>query len=426
MRHGAHFVAPRSQHAAANVPVIAVLTSREADACSCQAPGPPCETMFSATVFVGKVISSKPTQPTGGTNTTTFEVVETLHAETPLGKTVDLTHQTNGNFCGIVFDVGKTYVVYAGGANGQLSVGACSRTHRLRANDEDVAYAHALPKRLLAKVEGRLVRMEGHEKLPLEKSEVRAADAGVSTKVATNGTFTLDLPPGTHQLQLVSEVATLWERASTTVVVPHAASCAKPILNVQWNGRIGGRVTGPDGGVVAGVDVFALPQKGDPHWRTADTTKSDGTFEIGGLAPGAYLLAVSPEDFGGLSPTSPFPTTWAPGVNERKKAKPVTVTPAGRAGPIEFVVPQAMQVISLKVVVKSKTGAVVQGAQVNVAPENGNRSTGAGTDASGAVVVKELGGTVLVVRACSTDMKKCVTAKRAFDGDAIVNLTLPE
>lgn len=413
------------------VTVVAVLTSQEADACSCQAPGPPCETMFSATVFVGKVLSSKPTQATGslssGTATTTFELIETLHADQPLGKTVELTHQTNGNICGIAFDVGKTYVVYAGGAAGQLSAGACSRTHRLGTNDEDVAYAHALPKRLLAKVEGRVVRMEGHEKLPLEKLEVRAADAGVSAKVAKNGTFTLDLPPGSHRLELVSDIATLWERSSTTVFVPHAASCAKPMLNVQWNGRIDGRVMGPDGGVVAGVEVYALPQKGAPHWRAADTTKVDGTFEVSGLAPGAYVLAVSPEDFGGLSPTSPFPTTWAPGVTDRKKAKAVTVAPAGRSGPVDFVVPQPMQTISLKVVVKSKSGAVVQGAQVNVAPENGNRSTGAGTDASGAIVVKELGGVVLVVRACApADMKKCVTAKRAFEGDAIVNLTLPE
>ncbi len=412
------------------VTVVAVLTPKEADACSCQAPGPPCETMFSATVFVGKVLSSKPAPSTNGistgSETTTFEVIETLHSEKPLGKTVDLSHQTNGNICGITFDVGKTYVVYAGGANGQLSAGACSRTHRFTANDEDVAYAHALPKRLLAKVEGRVVRMDGHEKLPLEKIEVRTADAGVSVKVASKGTFTLDLPPGTHQLELVSEVATLWERSSAMVVVPHAASCAKPMLSVQWNGRIGGRLTGPDGGVLAGVDVFALPQKGDPHWRAADTTKTDGTFEVSGLAPGAYVLAVSPEDFGGLSPSSPFPTTWAPGVNDRKKAKAVTVTAAGRAGPVEFVVPQPMQTVSLKVVVKSKAGAVVQGSQVNVAPENGNRSTGAGTDASGAIVVKELAGVVLVVRACSSDMKKCVTAKRAFDGDAIVNLTLPE
>lgn len=406
------------------VTVVAVLTSKEADACSCQAPGPPCETMFSATVFVGKVTSSKPNQVGGAL--TTFELIESLHSDQPLGKTVDLSHRTDGNICGIAFDVGKTYVVYAGGANGQLSAGACSRTHRLTPNDEDVAYAHALPKRLLAKVEGRVVRMEGHGKLPLDKLEVLAADAGVSAKVATNGTFTLDLPPGTHQLQLVSEVATLWERSSATVVVPHAASCAKPMLNVRWNGRISGRVTGPDGGVLPGVEVYALPQKGDAHWRAADTTRADGIFEVSGLAPGAYVLAVSPEDFGGLSPTSPFPTTWAPGVNDRKKAKAVTVTAAGRAGPVEFVVPQPMPTISLKVVVKSKAGAVVQGAQVNVAPENGNRSTGAGTDANGAVVVKELGGVVLVMRACSFDLKKCVTAKRAFDGDAIVNLTLPE
>lgn len=41
---------------------LLVLASPRADACSCRAPGPPCEEMFWGTVFVGKAVSAQPVQ----------------------------------------------------------------------------------------------------------------------------------------------------------------------------------------------------------------------------------------------------------------------------------------------------------------------------------------------------------------------------
>lgn len=387
--------------------------------------------MFLSTVFVGKALSTKPSQPTGGISSggavTTFELVETLHSTTPLGKTVDLWHRTDGNTCGVAFDLGKTYVVYAGGESGQLGAGACSRIHRLTANDADVAYAHALPKRTTALVEGRLVRSEGHEKAPLGGVEVRAADAGVSTKTTPAGAFTLALPPGVHTIEVVSDALVPWGDRTTVVNVPHPAACAHPIMTVLWNGRIEGTVTTTDGAPVQGVEVFALAKReSDRHWRLSSRTGADGSFLIHGAAPGSFLLAISPTDFGGTSPESPFPQLFAPGVTELKKAKLVNVTAAGKTGPVAFVVPKPLPTATVHVVVKSKDGQFVKGAFISVGPTSGTRSTGGSADASGVMTVKELAGEPLTIRACAADMKTCSTDTRTLEKDTTIELVLPK
>lgn len=413
------------------VVLVAALFATNSEACSCQAPGPPCESMFSSTVFVGKALSSKPAPPVGGISSgsavTTFEVVETLHAASPLGKTVDLSHGTIGSMCGITFDLGKTYVVYAGGENGQLGAGACSRTHVLRKNDEDVAFAHALPKRTTALVEGRLVRSEGHEKVPLGGVEIRAGDAGVSTKTSATGAFTLDLPPGLHSLELVSDAVVPWADRTTVVNVPHPAACAHPVISVQWNGRIEGKVTMADGAPVVGVEVFALAKReSDRHWRLSARTAADGTFLIHGAAPGAFFVAISPSDFGGTSPESPWPAVFAPGVNDVKKATVVNVPAAGKAAPVSFVVANPLRTVTVRIVVKSAAGQLVKGANISVGPASQTRSTGGSSDASGVMTVKELAGEPLTIRGCTADMQTCVTETKPFEKDTTVELVLPK
>lgn len=406
------------------VVLIAGLFATDAEACSCQAPGAPCESMFLSTVFVGKAVSTKEGD---GVGVTTFEVQESLNAPSPLGTSVDVHHGTIGSMCGITFRRGERYVVYASTNSGVLAVGRCSRTHVFRAKDEDVAFVHALPKRTTALVEGKLVRSEGHEKAPLGGVEIRAADAGVSTKTSATGAFTLALPPGLHTLELVSESLVPWGDRTTVVNVPHPAACAHPTIPVQWNGRIEGTVTTADGAPVVGVEVFALAKReSDRHWRLSARTAADGTFLIHGAAPGAFLVAISPSDFGGTSPESPWPAMFAPGVNDLKKATVVNVSAAGKAGPVSFVVPKPQSTVMLRVIVKSADGKPVKGAFVSVAPTGGTRSTGGSTDASGVSTVKELAGEPLTVRGCTADMKTCATETKPFEKDTTVELVLPK
>lgn len=402
-----------------------VFASPDVEACSCAAPGPPCSAMFSATVFVGKVKAVKP--GANGNAVTTFELTETLHSKTPLGPAVDVHHSTIGSICGVTFDVGRSYVVYASGtAPDQLGVRACGRTHLLGAKDEDVAYAHALPKRTLAVVEGRLFRVDGHDKLPLGNIEVRVPDAGVSVTTTPAGTFSFSVPPGTHALEFVSNVAVPWERSKPVVTLPHPAACATISVGMQWNGRLSGRLTTPDGKPVAGAEVHALAKNpADRRWQISDRTAEDGTFTIAGAAPGSYVLAVSSSDFGGTNPESPWPETYAPGVSTIDKAKVVTLTAAGKAGPIEFVVPKPLPTVTLRVAVK-QGGKRVKGLPVSIAPVGGNRSTSGSTDDDGVMTVKELAGTMLLVRACGLSGKNCVQEQRSFTADTTLELSVAE
>lgn len=399
------------------------LTSREADACSCQAPGPPCSAMFTSTVFVGKVTAS----PTGeqAAATTTFQVLETLHSKAPLGPTVQVRHSTIGSICGLRFEPGRTYVVYASGTPpGELHAGACTRTHVLRSKDEDVAFARALPKRTQALVEGRLFRADGHEGAPIADVEIGVADAGISTKTSATGGFSLLVPPGTWTLEVRSELVSAWDRARPVVSVPHPAACAMPSIPVQWNGRLSGQVKSADGKPVGGVEVHALAKRPeDRHWLLSDITAADGSFEIAGAAPGEYLVVLSPPDSGGPSPQRPWPTTWAPGVADESRAKTFTLTRAGRAGPVALVAPPRLKTVAVQVLVK-RAGQPVKGAVVSLVPLGANRSTGGLTDDVGAWRAVEFAGQRVKLRVCNEAQADCVEQERSFEADITLEIPL--
>jgi hypothetical protein len=400
---------------------LALLLTAPADACSCASPGPPCAELFTQTVFVGTARATR--EPQQWTFETTFDVTETLHSRAPLGSSVVVRHTAPPN-CGLQFEPGKAYVIYASGdAPDALSVGACSRTHPLQKHDADVAYAHAPPSRSKALVSGQLVPLEGHA-VPLRSLSLVVLDGGVTAQVAANGKFSFEVAPGRWELALDSPLATFFNEARPVIDVPTAAACATPTPTVQWNGRIIGTVRTADGGVAANVPLVALAQKQrDRHWQLSATSGPDGQFEIGGAAPGAYLVAVSAEDFGGVSPDSPWPTAFAPGVSTEKQARVVKVGPGARSEPVSFTLPPALGTVELRVLVTRPDGTPLPGANVNVAPRGGLRSSGGATDSTGVLVVKELAGLVQVVRACDAKWA-CTTVERAFTSDATVTLAV--
>lgn len=400
------------------VVAVGLLVQGEAEACSCVANQAPCATMFSSTVFVGKALATTQTSPGA---TTTFELIETLHAVSPLEKSVVVSHLIIGSLCGLTFEPGVSYVVYADGTPGQLSAGACSRTHRLMPDDEDVAFAHALPNREWAHVEGRLVRAAGHETLPLAGLLVHVLDAGVTSRASASGAFALELPPGLHTLTLLTDRATI-SAPPVVLRLPHPAACARPMVPVGWNGQVTGRTLTEDGGVVAGVELDAVAPGKARDLRDIATSGDDGTFRFTGLPPGVFVIGVSLPEAGGTSPTSPWPARWAPGVSTLAKARRYRLSPGGRVGPIDFVLPSPLARIAIKVLVTSKTGPATS-KWVTVTPDGGERSTSAATDSEGTVLVKELAGR-FTVRACEADLKRCVETKRKLEADSTVELLL--
>jgi Carboxypeptidase regulatory-like domain len=404
------------------------------DACSCRAPGPPCASLFLSTVFVGKAIA---TVDKNGLAATTFEVAETLHALQPLGSVVKVRHSSSEGMCGMTFTPNATYVVYADGDLGALSTGLCSRTHELTANDEDVAFAHQRAASgapgSAAVVEG-LVEMSDDGKVPsgikvraTQPAGTSGATAPITATADRKGTFKLTLAPGTYELDVATPGLRLWGGKRVEVALPVAAACARPELRVQWDGQIAGKVRDAAGQPVANLLVSAVSiDPASQRWRTFATTAS-GSYVIHEVTAGSYRVGISVADDGGPSPSSPYPTTYAPGTSSPKAAKRLKMKRAGVISNVDLVVPAALPVYTIRGAVRSSAGSPLGATMVSVGPVSGERSTGASSDAAGQYEVKELGGVPIVIRACVRNASAppvCAEQTRTLSADTTVDLTL--
>lgn len=402
--------------------VLVLVAPSRADACSCEAPQPPCAELFRSTVFVGKatkVVSGR------GSSTTTFEVVETLSASFPLGKTVTITHNADGNTCGTSFTRGKTYVVYAGGSSAtSLGIGRCTSTHLLGKNDEDVALARAKPTRTEAQIDGWVGVLTGDSSAPKAGIEIRAVGTGKSGKSDASGKFSFTVPPGSYQLEVVNPDLRLRGGEPVSIALPVAMACALPRIVVAYDGRIEGTITETGGKPAANVEVYAIAKReSDRHWRVSAKTDAAGRYVIHEVPAGTFLVGVSLPDFGGTGPASPYPTTYYPGTPDLAKAKPLVTKQAGSAARIDFSVPAAAKLVTYRGVVRHADGKPAVGATISLVPAGRNRSTGMAADAKGAYVVTELAGEDVVLRACFGS--KCVEDKRKTTVDAVIDLALP-
>lgn len=89
-----------------------------------------------------------------------------------------------------------------------------------------------------------------------------------------------------------------------------------------------GRVFGADGRPLQSVCLNLL-LKENPNGRPTllDCTDEQGRYKIDEIPPGEYLIAVNAD--GQKSGHEPFPTVYYPGVFEKEKASPLTVTTGG-------------------------------------------------------------------------------------------------
>jgi hypothetical protein len=406
--------------------ILSLIRSAPADACTCRAPGPPCETVFIATVFVGKVtkVVSK-----AQSAVTTFEVLDTLHSDVPLGKTITIEHGTIGSMCGTSFAQGTTYVVYAGGtAPDKLGVFACSLTHVWTKNDPDVLFAHTTSTRKTALIEGTVVLTNGESSYPKPGVELHAAGTSFAAKSGANGAFKIEVPPGTYTLEVASPGLRAWQGQSVWVTLPVPAACAHPAVSVVYDGRIEGTVTDPAGKPVRGIEVGAIAvRERDRSWRMSAKSDAQGHYLIHEVPAGSFLVGVSLLDYGGSDPQSPWPTTYYPGTPDLKKAKSIATTQSGLVGTIDFAVPAPAKVVTFRGTVVRSDGSLSVGTSVTIIPAGRNRSTSAMTDVKGVYTLTELAGEDVVIRACDAggSNPQCAEHKRKVTGDAVIDFRLP-
>lgn len=99
----------------------------EAFACSCAPPSQTTNDDFqkATAVFVGRVLD---VQRKENAENITVKFAVQKYWKGKISNTVKVMTASNSAACGVNFEVGKDYLVYANENNGKLSTGLCSRT----------------------------------------------------------------------------------------------------------------------------------------------------------------------------------------------------------------------------------------------------------------------------------------------------------
>jgi MYXO-CTERM domain-containing protein len=120
------------------IAVIAALAApRQAAACSCVPPPPPKEAMASAAAVFEGTVTGVRAQQDGMSREVELQVGRRFKGA-EADKVTVITAESSAA-CGYNFEVGGTYLVYAGESEGQLAVSLCSRTARVEDAAADIA-----------------------------------------------------------------------------------------------------------------------------------------------------------------------------------------------------------------------------------------------------------------------------------------------
>lgn len=91
------------------------------------------------------------------------------------------------------------------------------------------------------------------------------------------------------------------------------------------NNALRGKVLDTAGNGMKDVCLSVVPAQGKPakYFSESDCTDKDGAFEIVGIPPGSYVIAINKD--GKISSSEPFPTFYYPNVFEREKAAVIII-----------------------------------------------------------------------------------------------------
>ena len=294
-----------------------------ASACSCMAPGPPCQAFWKAdAVFDATVegIDLTTRQETlGETQTHVITRREhVVHLKVLQGwkgvqrGSFDVVTASDGAACGYDFKPGRRYLVFAykRPLDGRWSVSLCSATREYDGTGDAAAFLASLS---APPTGGRIfgtVKATERTFTPTDSMNERVVDTRVRlfgggqerAVTSTGGRYEitgLGAGPYRLELELPKEYSTY--APSRFIDLPNDRACAQEDFGLAPSGRIVGRLVSGDGRPVPHVaievtvpEARAHPTHGLPV--VSAYTEQDGNVEIRGLAPGRYIVGVNLRD----------------------------------------------------------------------------------------------------------------------------------
>jgi 5-hydroxyisourate hydrolase-like protein (transthyretin family) len=351
------------------VPILLLLmlvAARDAEACSCMASGPPCQSYFEVqAVFAGTVRSITPigAPPTWGPSVR-VEFEEAIGFRGVDGETQSVvTSVADGASCGYGFKPGERYVVYAyrSKPGEPLRTGICSRTRPIAQAAEDLLFFKTLsgtPGN--ARVFGSITHSEfnlatrdvrNYGPVPNVRLTLRSAVATFQATTDAAGRYELHgVTPATYQLTVEAPPEFSAADLEKTLQLTDSRGCAEADFVLRFDGRVRGSIRTSTGGPAANVRVQLMPIEfvgtSDLIETIDATTDAAGRFEFSKVTPGRYVLGVDLFRVIDLlpDPNVAFPATYHPGTpdamratiiewkgGERHDLEPMTLPPARRA-----------------------------------------------------------------------------------------------
>jgi hypothetical protein len=325
--------------------VAFMLRPESASACSCAPNGPPCQDYWKAeAIFRGRV-EAIDSEPSSGRNPFPPKLVRFTVVEPFVG--VDASQVTvwtpsGGGMCGYRFSLNREYIVYASkGKEGRLTTSICSRTAPVERAAADLEFARNIASgglplgRIEATVEMRTTRESlwsptetRSRPVPGVPIMLRRGEESFSATTDRAGRFAVSgLQPGTYRPEVAAPSGTrLAALFPETIELLDARGCATFNVELEPDGRIKGRVVDAAGRAVRGLTVgLRQPQAVNRGPALATNFKAltdgDGGFEITGVPPGRFLLAVESSGSG---------RTLHPGVIDEAKAERFELRSGGR------------------------------------------------------------------------------------------------
>ncbi len=245
--------------------------------------------------------------------------------------------------CGFPFKIGEQYVVYANEHDGKLYTSICMRTLPVKFAGKDLAYLRKLKNTpQTAFIEGSYKKytfdpnfvakftpsIMDHYRPPEEEYEAMAPMTGEQvtlsgkngaqrkTKIDSNGRFLFEgLAPGTYSIKATYPLGlspprgyAAGIRSGLDAIEVMPKGCAEVTLRTQPDGRASGRILSEDGSALPNVEVSiwnAAEKFNFYRGAASDYNKEDGSFELGPLPPGEYVLGayvwVLPQGFPALA-----------------------------------------------------------------------------------------------------------------------------
>jgi hypothetical protein len=304
-------------------------------ACSCAGFGPACVEAVSpqvSAVFLGTVVAISPSSGTPHSNVfgdmldVALSVQESYKGAS--SKRVVVTTASSEAACGFPFKKEEQYVVYGNEYEGKLFTSICQRTLPAKAVEKDLSYLRKLATADPTVFIGGSYKkytfdpnfvpkftpsIMDHYRPPEEEYRAMAPMTGeevtltakngeqTKTKINADGRFVFeDLAPGVYSISVsvppglllpIGYAQGLRSPLDALEVLPKG--CAEVTFRAQPDGRITGRIFNEDGLPLANVEVIV--------WNAAEKfefyrgairgyNKEDGSFDLGPLPPGEYIL----------------------------------------------------------------------------------------------------------------------------------------